>query len=368
MDRSTVNDEALVPLGGSEALAQDPPVLRPVPQQAVEAPEPRSERPTTLPTEAAFTEERMLRDRKAAPRSGWRRSVYAATGGAVNLGPSSRELDEFDLIARVKAPITGSRRVAVISRKGGVGKTSTVLGLGHTFAAHRGDRVVALDGNPDAGSLAYRVRRETAATVTSLLADRDRIERYSDVRGYTSQAPTRLEVVASDNDPTITQALAEADYLAAIDVLDRHYNLILCDTGTGILDSGIQGILAAADQLVVVMPPALDGARVASGTLDWLEQHGYGRLVGEAVAVVNAVRPTRPLLALEQVTEHFAGRCRQVVTVPFDAHLEAGTQTSVEDLRPATRRAYLQLAAAVADGFDRMPDREHRTDRERLTR
>jgi len=70
MDRSTVNDEALVPLGGSEALAQEQPVLRPVPQQAVEAPEPRSERPTTLPTEAAFTEERMLRDRKAAPRSG----------------------------------------------------------------------------------------------------------------------------------------------------------------------------------------------------------------------------------------------------------------------------------------------------------
>jgi MinD-like ATPase involved in chromosome partitioning or flagellar assembly len=71
---------------------------------------------------------------------------------------------------------------------------------------------------------------------------------------------------------------------------------------------------------------------------------------------------------LEQVTEHFAGRCRQVVTVPFDAHLEAGTKTSVEDLRPATRQAYLRLAAAVADGFDRPSGGQHRTERERLTR
>ena len=73
--------------------------------------------------------------------------------------------------------------------------------LGHTFASLRGDRVVALDGNPDAGSLGYRVRKETAATVTDLLADEQEIIRYADIRSYTNQAPTRLEVVASDDDP-----------------------------------------------------------------------------------------------------------------------------------------------------------------------
>jgi len=44
--------------------------------------------------------------------------------------------------------------------------------LGHTFASYRGDRVIALDGNPDAGSLAYRIRRETTNTLLSLLAHR----------------------------------------------------------------------------------------------------------------------------------------------------------------------------------------------------
>jgi len=74
------------------------------------------------------------------------------------------------LVGRVKSPVVGCRRIAVVSRKGGVGKTTTTLMLGHTFASLRGDRVIALDGNPDAGSLAYRVRRETTNTIMSLLA------------------------------------------------------------------------------------------------------------------------------------------------------------------------------------------------------
>lgn len=104
---------------------------------------------------------------------------------------SAAELRERELTARVKAPVSGCRRIAVVSRKGGVGKTTTTLMLGHTFASLRGDRVIALDGNPDAGSLGYRVRRETTNTIMSMLAHRDQIQRYADIRAYTNQAPTR---------------------------------------------------------------------------------------------------------------------------------------------------------------------------------
>jgi putative peptide zinc metalloprotease protein len=100
---------------------------------------------------------------------------------------------ERELVGRVKSPVQGCRRIAVVSRKGGVGKTTTTLMLGHTFASLRGDRVIALDGNPDAGSLAYRVRRETTNTIMNLLANHAVIARYADIRAYTSQAPTRLE-------------------------------------------------------------------------------------------------------------------------------------------------------------------------------
>jgi putative peptide zinc metalloprotease protein len=213
--------------------------------------------------------------------------------------------------------------------------------------------VVALDANPDAGTLPYRVPRETAATVTTLLADEPLISRYADIRAYTSQAPTRLEVIASDDDPRISQSLGESDYHRAVELLDHHYTLILLDTGTGILDGAVQGLLREADQIVVVMPPALDGARAAASTLDWLDSHGHTRLVKGAVAVINAVRGQHGLLQLDEVERHFATRCAGAVRIPWDPALEAGAQTGLEDLRPATRQAYLVLAAAVADGFTR---------------
>lgn len=308
-------------------------------------------------TAAAFTEEQMLRASADPPHGGWRRMVWRASLGTMYPRPGRAELEQRALVARVKAPVTGCRRIVVLSRKGGVGKTSTTINLGHTFAAHRGDRVVALDGNPDAGSLAYRVRRETTATVTTLLAERDRIGRYADVRAFTSQAPSRLEVVASDDDPSITQALGDAEYRAAIATLDRHYNLILLDAGTGILDAGTQGLLAEADQVVLVAPPAVDGARAAASTLDWLDANGHTRLVRTAVAAINGVRPGRAPVDVDRVAAHFAGRCQAVVRIPWDAHLEAGALVDPDRLTSATRAAYLALAAHVADGFRTTTDR-----------
>jgi putative peptide zinc metalloprotease protein len=298
----------------------------------------------------AFTAETMLKPKARIPESGWRRLVYQMSGGRLDPGPCPGELERSALISRVRNPVRGARRVAVISRKGGVGKTTTTLMLGHTFAHWRGDRVVALDGNPDAGSLGYRVRRETAATITHLLQDAPRIRRYADIRGYTNQAPSRLEVIASDDDDAITQALGEAELAQAVTLMEHHYNLIMLDTGTGILDSATQGILRMADQIVIVTVPSLDGARAASLTLDWLEHNGYAWLVEGAVAALNQSREGT-LIAVDRVLEHFARRCRATVVLPWDPHLQAGAESDLNALAEDTRTAYLELAAAVADGF-----------------
>lgn len=330
---------------------EDTPVPLGPPAQPQSAPPLSSAHQLRAPSSALeFTSERMLRAQAEPPQSGWRRALYALTGGLVNLGPSAGDLQRRELIARVKAPVAGCRRIAVVSRKGGVGKTTTTLMLGHTFASYRGDRVIALDGNPDAGSLAYRVRRETTNTIMSLLSHREQIQRYADIRAYTSQAPTRLEVVAADDDPRITDALCERDFQAAVELLEVHYNLVCMDTGTGVLESAAKGILALADQIVLITAPSLDAARTASSTLDWLQENGYEQLVAGAVAVINSVR-ARTQIELDHVAEHFAARCRSVIRVPWDPHLEAGAESTLEQLRPATRRAYLQLAASVADGF-----------------
>jgi putative peptide zinc metalloprotease protein len=343
-------------LSGAVASLPAPEASGVSPAAAAPTPGPSSDTgaaPDPVPAHSAaeLTESFLLRAQPHTPRGGWRRGVFAVTGGNLNPGPSRRERREDDLLARVRTRIDGTRRIVVLSRKGGAGKTTTTLMLGHTFATHRGDRVVALDANPDAGSLAMRLPRETQYSATDLLAERAWVDRYSQIRAFTSQDPvSRLEVVASDDDPRISLALGSQDYRDLVDTLDRHYNMVLVDTGTGILDDAIRGILEEADQLVVVMPPALDGGRVAAMTLDWLDQHGHGELVAGAVAVVNSVRGSGPL-ELDRLEEHFRSRCASVHRIPWDPVLEAGAHSALADLRPATRAAYLELAGAVAEGF-----------------
>lgn len=338
-----------------------PPPRRPEPvwgpPTALRAGEARPAPPAAEPLDAsAFSGERMLKGRAVAPARGWRRSVYVASGGLVNPGLSQVEQEERALAARSKAPIPGCRRVVVVARKGGIGKTTTTVSLGHTFAALRGDRVIALDANPDAGSLADRIDRQTASTVTDLLRDASRLDRYSDIRAHTSQAPSRLEVIASDNDPAISTALGERDYRTVLNVLERHYNLILVDTGTGVLSEAAQAALSAADQIVLCAGSSLDKARVAAMTIDWLEEHGFEWLAAQAVVVINEFSTERDgRVDIGLIARHFAHRCRAVQIVPWDAHLATGAVVRPEEMRPATRRAYLELAALVADGFGTRP-------------
>ena len=299
----------------------------------------------------SLTAATILRSRKPRPQSGWRKRVLKVSGGKVNLGPSPADRKEADLAERARTPVVGCHRLAVISLKGGVGKTTTTAALGAMFANLRGDRVIAVDANPDRGTLIERVPRQSGATVRHLLESRDRVTRYGDVRAFTSQSVTRLEVLASDSDPAASSALSEQDYRDTVDTLERFYNLILTDCGTGLLHDAMRGVLGLASSLVVVSSASLDGARSASATLDWLEAHGMERLAKDAVVVISSVRPGGGIVDVIQLEDHFAARCRAVVTIPYDPHLEAGGILDLDELDSETLDAYKELAAAVGEGF-----------------
>jgi MinD-like ATPase involved in chromosome partitioning or flagellar assembly len=103
---------------------------------------------------------------------------------------------------------------------------------------------------------------------------------------------------------------------------------------------------------VLVSSPSVDGARSASATLDWLEAHRYIDLVRGAVVVISTIRPrSKSTVDLERLEAHFASRCRDVVRIPYDAHLEEGAEVELDLMNAATQEAFLALAATVADGF-----------------
>ncbi len=298
---------------------------------------------------------RVLAPTRRPPQSGWRRLVYLASGRLINPGESPADVRKRELTARVNRPLLGCYKIAILSLKGGVGKTTVTATLGATFASLRGDRVVAVDANPDRGTLSQKIPLETSATVRNLLRDAQRVRRYSDVRAYTSQGPSRLEVLASEQDPAVSEAFSEDDYRRAVTLLEHFYNIVLTDCGTGLMHSAMYGVLGLADQLIIVSSGSIDGARSASATMDWLDAHGHGDLVRNSVAVINCVHRSAGGVDLEKVAEHFAARCRTVAQIPFDAHLEEGAEVDLDRLEPRTRLALLEVAAAVADAFEGPP-------------
>jgi MinD-like ATPase involved in chromosome partitioning or flagellar assembly len=292
-------------------------------------------------------------DSRPVPDGGWRRTVYRATGGLVRIGESAAQERWRDLDNRVRRPVAaGHHRVAVLSLKGGVGKTTAAVGLGATLAALRDDRVIAVDGNPDRGTLSDKVRLETPATIRDLLNERAYVGRYADMRRFTSQSSSRLEILASDRDPSVSVAFSADDYRAVARVLEQYYSICITDCGTGLLHSAMAGILELADQIVLVTSPSVDAARSASATLDWLEAHGYADLVHRGVVVISAIRrKARSGVDLDRLEQYFAARCRAVVRVPYDPHLAEGAEFELDLLDEQTADAYLELAAVVADGF-----------------
>ena len=307
--------------------------------------------PPLPPTSRELEAEALLRPARPLPQSGWRRWLYLASGKLINVGESSSAIRRNNLVAQVNQPLKGCYKIALLSLKGGVGKTTITATLGGTLATIRGDRVIAVDANPDRGTLSQKVPVETPATVRHLLRDAEAIHRYSDIRGYTSQGPSRLEVLASESDPAVSEAFSSDDYVRALDIIERFYSLVLTDCGTGLMHSAMSAVLAKADVLLVVSSGSVDGARSAAATLDWLNAHGHEEAVRNSIAVINAVRPRSGKVDLNKVVDHFSRRCRAVLLVPFDPHLEAGAEISLDRLKPQTRVALIELAAVVASGF-----------------
>ncbi|MEU5430122.1 SCO5717 family growth-regulating ATPase [Streptomyces olivoreticuli] len=292
-----------------------------------------------------LSSERLLRN-KPKPKK-------QASTSRFKFGGKKEEAERQRKLELIRTPVLSCYRIAVISLKGGVGKTTTTTALGATLASERQDKILAIDANPDAGTLGRRVRRETGATIRDLVQAIPGLQSYMDIRRYTSQAPSGLEIIANDVDPAVSTTFNDEDYRRAIDLLGKQYPIILTDSGTGLLYSAMRGVLDLADQLIIVSTPSVDGASSASTTLDWLHAHGYADLVSRSVTVISGVRETGKMIKVEDIVSHFETRCRGVVVVPFDEHLATGAEVDLEMMRPKTREAYFHLSALVAEDFTR---------------
>ena len=89
-----------------------------------------------------------VKEQKPRPVGGIRGALYRLSGGAWNLGPGPKQRQEDELARRISRQLQGSYNTAILSLKGGIGKTSITVGVGLTLAEYRGDAPCAIDSNP----------------------------------------------------------------------------------------------------------------------------------------------------------------------------------------------------------------------------
>ena len=302
-----------------------------------------------------LTAERLLEDKakpKNVPEGFWRKSLYRTSFGLINVGDSQKVKARKELDARIAAPLVGGASfVPVLTRKGGVGKTTVTTLIGMALSKVREDRILAIDANPDRGTLAERVKKGTDKTVRDLVNKAGGVNSFSVFSEYVSRDQSRLDVMASETDPMISEAFDEGDYNVVADIAARYYSICLTDCGTGIVHSVMRAILMRANGMVVVSGGSIDEARLASETLTWLESNGYAELVKNSIVALNTATFGTQLVKLDEIEAHFDSRTRAVVRIPYDPQLAAGATVDFDRLHPATKQAARDLAALVVDGL-----------------
>lgn len=353
--------EALTGLDASAAVAT------PAPPTAMH----RTVRPPDLDSNVAHTAATtpprptlndFLQSRPPAPvgpaTMGWQGTVRRLTGGLIDPSPSPFELGHRDAIDRVQRSLRGPRTVVVINPKGGAHKTTATLLLAATFGTHRGGSTLAWDNNETRGTLGWRaVPARHQNTAVDLLRD---LERFNDVRNaqlgdldnyVRAQGSTQFDVLASDEDAKASSTINAEAFNELHSTLSRFYRVIVVDTGNNMRASNWEAALDAADQVVIVSTIREDTAASAAWLVDGLHEKGHAEKVRNAVTVLAAPSKVADAQLNRRLHGHFASLTRAVLDVPHDPALVDGGTLNFDALAPATREAWLQVTATVADGL-----------------
>lgn len=297
-----------------------------------------------------------VKEQKPRPVGGVRGAIFNMTGGAWNMGPGQKQRQEEELGRRISRQLQGSYNTAVLSLKGGIGKTSTTVGVGLTLAEYRGDAPCAIDANPDSGDLVERAlgegiyQQSSPRTITDLLRNIESVDSLTGLARYMHHAG-RLHLIAGEQDPEVSDSLTAEEYLRIRKLIAAYYSVALTDCGTGVTHNAMSGILQSADNLVIAAGYAVSGAKRARSTLHWLASHGYEDLARNAIVVITDKDEVSSRVDKDAIEEHLSGICRELIAVPHDRGVADGDLVTLDVLKPETRRAYKEIAAAIVDGY-----------------
>ncbi|GAA1092073.1 MinD/ParA family ATP-binding protein [Tsukamurella spumae] len=279
--------------------------------------------------------------------SGWRAFLRRM---GLDIGPSANDQEHAELVHRIRVPKNKFHVTSVFADN--AGGTLIVGVLGQILERTRADNVVALDLDPDGGDLdqvtAWHQGGSTARTLIqqSDLSDRNQVDKHLAVTS------TNLHVLPS---PWRFNGRDVTDYDDVLDlysIFRPHYSLALADAGRGLQTQTGTGVLEISSALILPASATTRGVRKVAATIDWLRHHGWHGLLANTIVVINHTK-RRGSVSVEQFDELFrAGQKLRVHEIPYDPHLDSDQPIDLDLLRKGTIRAFEELAADLADGFN----------------
>lgn len=327
--------EAIAGAGPVDTVPTAPPVTGPWPP--VTGPTTQAQVASPVADRHMVAVDQLLRraaETRSVPRQAGR-WLSALTFGLVTPDAAETAHNEQFLLAAVRTRQSDRRVVTFCSGKGGVGTTSVAMGVALALAAVRDDAVVLADARSGSPSLAQMLGDTMAPS------GRDLIQPGSGLGPVL--LPGGLHVVDSCGWEV---PLRHADAVALLDRLRRDHAFTLVDVGN---DPGeaARAALLRSDQTVVVTSTGRWGvasSHLAMTRLRQLDPFAAARAVHVVVCTSDE---SYRRVQREVLTELDRGPAR-VVVVPSDPALRAGQPFDPASVRPATREAVLEVAAAIA--------------------
>jgi len=243
--------------------------------------------------------------------------------------------------------------IAVVSPKGGVGKTTTTALLGSLLARIRRDRAVAVDTNPDYGSLGRALTPDHKTFVDDLLEILEQPNlSVTELDAHLGRAGDGLMVLPAPTDPDRMIRLDEKAYSAVISRLQDLVGLLVLDCGTGLQEPAARAALATADQIILVSDAHPSTASLVAEAAELLRHAGPPMTL-----VVNKMPAGRKARIDLEGFQNLIPEAQGLVTIEDDqagaGRVAAGT-FSWQDAPRAWRRSVLELTATLVADWPRL--------------
>ncbi|MBJ7400991.1 MinD/ParA family protein [Mycolicibacterium sp.] len=299
----------------------------------------------------------MVTPRKIPPGSGWRRFLYRVSLTTINPGESPAERHYRELRERIRRHIRKQYVIAVVSGKGGVGKTTVTACVGGVFRECRPENVVAVDAVPGFGTLAGRIDESPPGDYSAVLNDLD-VQGYADIREHLGQNGVGLDVLSGNRVSDQPRPLVPAMVTGVLARLRRTHTVILFDTADDLEHPVMKTVLDSCDALVFISGLTADTSLPVTRAIDLLRSMGYHELVSRSMVILNDIRREHDRDARAYLAEKFSRSGATVEYLPHDPHLAKGGIIDIQsELAKKTRLRLFEIVAALADKYVPEADR-----------